>query len=67
MSAIVTLNPFSPGAAAISHLFVAVLIVLFAILALVTGLVVYAVIRYRDRPRAPQPRQEFGSNQLKIA
>jgi cytochrome c oxidase subunit 2 len=61
-----TLAPASPQAAAISQLFVGTLIFLSAILALVTFLVIYAVIRYRDRPGAPEAQQNFGSNKLEI-
>jgi cytochrome c oxidase subunit II len=67
MSGLVTLNPFSPEAAAISRLFVAVLIILGAILILVATLVIVAMVRYRDRPEAPEARQEFGSTHLEIA
>src|SRR5713101_3289394 len=48
-----TLSPASPQAAAISQLFVGTLIFLAAILVLVTVLIIFAVIRYRDRPGAP--------------
>jgi cytochrome c oxidase subunit 2 len=61
-----TLAPASPQAAAISHLFVGTLIFLGAILALVSFLVIYAVIRYRDRPGAPDARQVFGWRKLEI-
>ena len=67
MTGVVTLNPFSPQAAAISHLFVAILIILGLIFALVAGLVIYATFRYRDRPDAPEARQDFGSHRLEIA
>jgi len=59
-----TLAPASPQAAAISRLFVGTLIFLGVVLALVTLLVLYAIIRYRDRPGAPEPRQNFGSRRL---
>jgi cytochrome c oxidase subunit 2 len=62
-----TLAPASPQAAAISNLFVGTLIFLGAILALVAFLVIYAVIRYRDRPGAPEPPQIFGWRKLEIA
>ncbi|MGZ6242180.1 MAG: cytochrome c oxidase subunit II [Candidatus Binataceae bacterium] len=61
-----TLAPASPQAAAISNLFVGTLIFLGAILTLVTFLVIYAVIRYRDRPGAPEAQQIFGSRRLEI-
>jgi len=61
-----TLTPASPQAAAISNLFVGTLIFLSAILILVSFLVIYAVIRYRDRPGAPEAEQKFGSRKLEI-
>lgn len=66
MSGVSTLNPLSPQAAAITHLFVGVLYVLGAIFLLVLGMVAYAVARYRDRPGAPPPRQTFGSRNIEI-
>jgi hypothetical protein len=59
-----TLAPASPQAAAISRLFVGTLVFLGAILVLATFLVIYAIIRYRDRPGAPEARQNFGSRKL---
>jgi cytochrome c oxidase subunit 2 len=61
-----TLAPASPQAAAISNLFVGTLIFLSAILVLVSFLVIYAIIRYRDRPGAPEAEQKFGSRKLEI-
>jgi cytochrome c oxidase subunit II len=61
-----TLSPASPQAAAISNLFVGTLVFLSAILILVSFLVIYAIIRYRDRPGAPEPEQKFGSRKLEI-
>jgi cytochrome c oxidase subunit 2 len=61
-----TLAPASPQAAAIASLFTGTLIFLGAILALVTFLVMYAVVRYRDRPGAPEAQQNFGWVKLEI-
>ncbi len=61
-----TLAPASPQATAISQLFVGTLIFLGAILALITFLVLYAIIRYRDRPGAPEALQNFGSRKLEV-
>jgi cytochrome c oxidase subunit II len=60
------LSPASPQAAAISQLFVGTLIFLGAILVLVTVLVGVAILRYRDRPGAPEPTQSFGWQRLEI-
>src|SRR5215469_7206520 len=61
-----TLSPASPQAAAISQLFVGTLIFLGAILVLVIVLISYAIIRYRDRPGAPEPIQSFGWQKLEL-
>src|SRR5689334_13780916 len=61
-----TLAPASPQATAISQLFIGTLIFLGVILALVSFLVIFAVIRYRDRPGMPEARQNFGSRKLEI-
>jgi cytochrome c oxidase subunit 2 len=61
-----TLAPASPQATAISQLFIGTLIFLGAILALVTFLVIYPIILYRDRPGAPEARQNFGWRKLEI-
>jgi cytochrome c oxidase subunit 2 len=66
MSGIPTLNPLSPEAASIFHLFVAILLVMLAIFVLVAALVTVAVIRYRDRAGAADARQEFGNPRLEI-
>ena len=61
-----TLSPASPQAAAISQLFIGTLIFLGAILVLVIVLISYAIIRYRDRPGAPEPIQSFGWQKLEL-
>ena len=61
-----TLSPASPQAAAISQLFVGTLIFLAAILVLVSVLIIFAVVRYRDRPGAPEPIQSFGWRKLEV-
>lgn len=62
-----TLNPFSPQAHAISSLFVGILIFLFAIFLLVTGLITTIVVRFRERPEGVEPRPIFGSRTLEMA
>ncbi len=56
--------PVSPQAQSITHLSIIVGIVMLAILALIIFLVTYAVIRFRQRPGAPEPRQVFGNSRL---
>ncbi len=66
MPALPTFAPASPQAHALSALFIGVLIVLFAIFLLVTGLVTFMIVRFRDRPGAPEARQIFGWTALEI-
>jgi cytochrome c oxidase subunit II len=66
MHSITVFDPASPQGRAISHLFLAVLIICGVILAIVTGLVAYSLIRSRARPGAGEPRQVFGSRRLEI-
>ena len=60
------LAPALPQGAAISQLFVGPLIFLSATLALIAFLVIFALIRYRDRPGAPKAQQSFGPRKLEI-
>jgi cytochrome c oxidase subunit 2 len=67
MAPIPTFAPASPQAHALTALFVGVLLVLLAIFLLVTGLVIFMIVRYRDRPGAAEARQIFGWTRLEIA
>ena len=60
-------NPVARNARAISDLFVILLIVAAAIFVLVTGLLLYAVVRFRAQPGAPEPDQQPGNIKLEIA
>jgi cytochrome c oxidase subunit II len=66
MQNIPVFNPASPEGKAISDLFLAVLVICGVILAIVTGLVVYSLVRSRVRPGAGEPRQIFGNRRLEI-
>jgi cytochrome c oxidase subunit 2 len=66
MSEIPVFDPLSPQAAAITHLFVGIFAVLGAIFTVVLVMVGYAIVRYRDRPGAPPPLQNFGSMKVEI-
>ncbi len=59
-------SPLSPQALAISNLFVAILVIMAAIFALVTGILLYVIVRYRARPGQGEPRQNFGDTKLEI-
>lgn len=62
-----TFSPASPQAVEIQSLFFVMLLVAAVILAIVTGLVVYITIRFRERPGDAEPHQEFGRPRLEIA
>ena len=61
------LEPTSPQAQAIANLFNLSLVLGGLIFALVTGLVIYAVWRFRDRGGPGEPRQYPGNRRLEIA
>ncbi|MGC1107487.1 MAG: cytochrome c oxidase subunit II [Candidatus Acidiferrales bacterium] len=67
MQRVSSFNPASTLAQPIAHLFLIMGIVMMAILLLVTSLVLYASFRYRRRPGANEPRQEFGRKGLEVA
>jgi cytochrome c oxidase subunit 2 len=60
-------DPVSPEARAISHLFVVSLGICGAIFAVVAGLAVYSLVRFRWRDGDPEPRQVHGIRRLEIA
>lgn len=60
-------NPVSPQEHDLSNLFVVTLLIMAAVVALVTGLVLYTAIRYRARPGEGEPQQQFGLPRLEIA
>ncbi|HLI80575.1 MAG TPA: cytochrome c oxidase subunit II [Candidatus Binataceae bacterium] len=66
MDPIPVFAPASPLAHALSALLVGVFAVLVGIFLLVTTLVIYMIVRYRDRPGAPEARQIFGWNALEV-
>jgi cytochrome c oxidase subunit II len=66
MQDILVFNPASPQGKAIADLFFGVLVICAVILAIVTGLIAYSLVRSRVRPGASEPRQVFGSRRLEI-
>jgi cytochrome c oxidase subunit 2 len=66
MQASSPLNPATAQSAAISHLFVIVLVVAALILAVVVGLVVFIVLRYRQRDDGREPAQTSGNLTLEV-
>jgi cytochrome c oxidase subunit II len=60
MQASTPFHPASAQAAGNAHMFQVILVVCYIILALVTGLVVYASVRFRGRPGRADPPKQFG-------
>ncbi len=67
MQALPVFSPTSPQAVDIENLFIFLIIVCLAILALMTGLVVYACFRYRSKPGEGDPKQHFGKPKIEVA
>ena len=61
------LTPNSPAANQIAQLFTFVLYLAIGIFALVEGLIVYSVVKYRARPNDGVPVQVYGNVQLEVA
>jgi cytochrome c oxidase subunit II len=61
------LDPAGPVAKTQSDLFWIILSIATVIFVIVTGVLVYSIIRFRDRPGAPEPRQTSGNTKLEIA
>lgn len=53
-------NPASPQASDTLHLFIFVLILMAGVFVIVTGVVVYAVFRFRSQPGQGDPPQDTG-------
>jgi cytochrome c oxidase subunit 2 len=59
-------DPASPQAAAISDLFVVVLVICGVILAIVVGIVGISLVRFRQRTGSEEPPPYFGNRKLEI-
>ena len=64
-SAVPVLEPASPGAAAIRHLFIIVLLICSAIFLIVVGLIIISLLRFRAHGSAP-PLQNFWNHRAEI-
>jgi len=63
-SAVPVLDPASPNAETLRHLFVVVFLICMAILAVVTALIVTSLVRFRSRDVTP--KQDFGSHRSEV-
>jgi cytochrome c oxidase subunit II len=61
-----TFDPVSPQALAISHLLIALLIIMGGVFLLVAVWIVVNIVRFRARPNTPEPAQYYGSTRLEI-
>jgi len=61
------LNTFGPNAAKEAGLFWFTLIVATIVFVAVEGMLLYSIIRYRERPNSPNPKQTHGNNTIEIA
>src|SRR6266853_4521556 len=61
------LNPSGPVALQESNLFWFILVVATIVFVIVEGLLIYSIVRFRERPNMPLPRQVHGNNKLEIA
>jgi heme/copper-type cytochrome/quinol oxidase subunit 2 len=59
-------DPLSPQAHAISNLFIFASVIAVAIIALISAVLAYTTIRFRDRPGQGDPPQTFGLRWLEI-
>ncbi|MER3445683.1 MAG: hypothetical protein C4291_02090 [Candidatus Dadabacteria bacterium] len=59
-------NPSSPQALNIANLFYVALIICAFIFIIVTGSIIYIIIRYRGRPGDGEPKQVLGERRIEI-
>ena len=59
--------PVTPQGDAVANLFMLEMVLAFLVAGAVAAAVIYAMVRFRDRPGAPEPRQIHGNNMLEIA
>lgn len=59
-------NPQAPHAEAISHLFIVTLVICAVIFCIVTGMVIYSLVRFRWREGDPDPKQLAGNKTVEI-
>jgi len=60
------LNPQGPVASKEAGLFWFVLVVATIVFVAVEGVLIYSIVRFRERPNAPMPRQIHGNNTIEI-
>lgn len=60
------LNTFGPVAASESFLFYVILVIATIIFVLVEGALIFSIIRYRERPGMPNPRQIHGNLRIEV-
>ena len=61
-----TLNPQGPVASKEAGLFWFILVVATIVFVAVEGVLIYSIVRFRERPNAPDPRQIHGNNTIEL-
>src|SRR5215831_8436681 len=60
------LNPSGPVALSESNLFWFILVVATIVFVAVEGILIYSIVRFRERPNSPMPVQTHGNNTVEI-
>ena len=60
-------SPVSPQGGAIVNLFILEIVLATLVCAAVAAVAIYAMVRFRDRPGAPEPAQIHGNTRLELA
>ncbi|HVB75676.1 MAG TPA: cytochrome c oxidase subunit II [Ktedonobacteraceae bacterium] len=60
------LNPKGPVAAKEAGLFWFILVVATIVFVVVEGMLIYSIVRFRERPNSPAPRQIHGNNTIEM-
>src|SRR5436309_10396327 len=60
------LNPAGPVADKEAGLFWFILVVATIVFVAVEGVLIYSIVRFRERPNSPAPRQIHGNNTIEI-
>jgi cytochrome c oxidase subunit II len=61
------MNPAGPVANSENGVFVAILIIATIVFVAVEGILIFSMIRYRERPNSPTPKQLHGNTKVEVA
>src|SRR5690348_15420903 len=60
------LNPAGPVASSESGVFYAILVIATIVFVAVEGILIFSIIRFRERPGAPTPKQLHGNTKIEM-